>query len=133
MVKIAEDPSNFIMAIPLAPDHTWSAGKAMPLWTVKASEGITSAQNPFIMGGQGNFWPLPLQRQGPCSTLMWRVTLPDDFTTSWLNYMVKHISGEWKGLFWTLSKRYDLSVTPTTSPMLTKIPTGWTRSLRSGS
>ena len=58
------------------------------IWRVKATkknqlwqngrpvEHITVAQNTFIMGGKGTFWPRPLQRQGKCSTWMWSTNLP---------------------------------------------------------
>lgn len=139
MKKIALNPHNFILAIPLAPNYHFSreeviklessikgpstdpldkttedtvvvwrgkATKEEPLWwNGRPVESITTAQNPHIMGGKGSFWPLPLQRQGKCTTLMWKVVLPEDFTTTWMGYLGKEISKEWEGYCWTLSKR----------------------------
>ena len=80
--------------------------KEEPAWTPgKPVEGITSLTSPFIMGGHGTFWPLPLQRHRLYTTKMWRVTLPENLTAIWLNKLEKAIEKEWDGLFWTLSKR----------------------------
>ena len=78
----------------------WSGGRPI--------EGITSNSSPYIMGGMGTFWPLPLQREGIYSTMVWRVTLPEDPTSEWLDLLGEAITEVWRNLFWTLSKRYDL-------------------------
>lgn len=99
----------------------WTPSKVREesLWSAsKASETITLKSNPYIMGGHGSFWPLPLEREGPCTTVMWRVTLPESFTTSWLDYVGRVISKEWKGLFWTLSKRCNLFISSITESKL---------------
>ena len=84
----------------------WTAEESKEAaWTGKALEAITVASNPYIMGGLGSFWPLPLQRQGICTTVMWEVTLPENPSTSWMDYLSRAITEEWKGLFWTLSKK----------------------------
>ena len=88
---------------------TPSVAKGESIWTAgRAVETITPGSAPFIMGGKGCFWPLPLQRQGACTTVMWKVSTPEPYTSSWLDYAGRKITKEWKGLFWTLSKRYDL-------------------------
>jgi hypothetical protein len=100
---------------------TYSKHKEESLWTSgKPIESITPELHPFTMGGHGSFWPLPLQREGPCSTVMWNVTIPEALlTNSWLSCIEEAISKEWKGLFWTLSKRYDLLCPSDYQPMLT--------------
>jgi len=82
------------------------ATKKDPLWqNGKPVEHITVAQNTFVMGGKGTFWPLPLQRQGKCTTIFWKVELPEEYTTSWLTYLGKEVTKEWKGYFWTMTRR----------------------------
>ena len=86
----------------------WSAKAARkdPLWTSpRPIESVSSSKNPYILGGEGSFWPLPLKREGLCSTRQWKATLPDSFSTTWLIFMEREITKRWKGLFWTLSKR----------------------------
>lgn len=136
--NLAENPLGFILAIPLPPGYEFSteelpdlerALKTTPgklfgrnvkgaavvwtretkeaVWNGKAAEGITSSKTPYIMGGAGALWPFPLQRHGIFSTLMWRVTLPD-LTTTFMEALKENIKETWGGLFWTMSKRYDL-------------------------
>ena len=137
--ELSKNPFGFVLAIALAPDHSFSVEEIAKLeglskvpngtvfnrfvkgpiviwtgeqledgsiWTGgKPMEAITIASNPYIMGGQPSFWPLPLQRQGVCSTVMWETTLPEEPSPTWMDYLCKTITKEWKGLFWTLSKK----------------------------
>jgi len=137
MKKLATSPSNFILAIPLPPNHYFTReevnkmensikgdtvleksieetvviwkGKGTtknPLWEApRPVEGLSTKHNTYIMGGKASFWPLPLQREGPCSTVMWKTILPDDHTPIWLTYLGEQIQRWWRGYFWTLSKR----------------------------
>jgi hypothetical protein len=86
------------------------------LWTLKPKygpilssnrpvEAITSQKIPFVMAGQGSFWPIPLQREGWGATVMWRAFLPREITNSEANQLVGRISKKWQGPFWTLSKK----------------------------
>jgi len=82
-------------------ESVWAGGK--PLESM-----IPPSNTTYILGGLNSFWPLPLQRHGLFTTVMWKTTLPEDLTSSWLDYLGKAVSKELKGVFWTLSKRYDL-------------------------
>ena len=60
-------------------------------------ENITLGSHHYIMEGVGTFWPVPLQRQGPCTTKIWTVTLPNGFSP-WLHMLGERITEEWKDL-----------------------------------
>lgn len=89
------------------PVVVWTRKAKEPVWSGKALETISSSKTPYIMGGAGTFWPIPLQRHGIYTTVMWRVTLPD-LTATFVETLRENIKGTWGELFWTLSKRYDL-------------------------
>ena len=83
----------------------WTRKTKEALWTSKAIESITpSSKTPYIMAGAGALWPIPLQRHGIYTTVMWRVTMPD-LTTTLLETLKIKIKETWGELFWTLSKR----------------------------
>ena len=113
MVKV--DESWEVSRVVKGPMLTWTCeegGKKNPMWSSgngRPIEGVTPAPSytPYIMGGCGSFWPIPLQREGACATLMWKATLPEEVTASWLDTLGAALSAELKGRFWTLSKRYD--------------------------
>lgn len=87
----------------------WTSGEDRkdPLWTAnKPIEGVSNSL-PYIMGGSGSFWPLPLQRQGPYSTMMWEATLPEGITSGWLNKLGEDLTSQFEDCLWTISKRCD--------------------------
>ena len=84
------------------------------IWKSKALEAITSEKAPFVQGGHGSFWPIPLLREGPTTTRVWKAVLPEGYTEKWLDYMGVVLTEELGGkFFWTMSKRYDLTITMT--------------------
>jgi hypothetical protein len=88
---------------------TLPEGTKGPLWeSGKAKETFHKESNAsFILGGSGSFWPLPLQRQGPYSAMMWEAALPEGMTPSWLDLLGEALTKELEGCLWTISKRYD--------------------------
>lgn len=81
--------------------------KGEGLWKVKGRKDVVHGDKTFILGGSCTFWPLPLQRDGPCSSMMWEATFPEGVTSEWLDLMGKALSKELRGCLWTISRRYD--------------------------
>jgi len=135
MVGLAKNPFNFILGIPLEPGHKfsteevnsmenkvvgglnrdvgdslviWKKSKgvvAKSLWTEGKVAKLEAGTSINMVGGCGSFWPFPLQRQGPCTTVMWKVVLPEGLTKEWMDSLKSAITKEVPGKFWTLSKK----------------------------
>jgi hypothetical protein len=136
MEELAKNPLGFVMAVALPPDYKWDIKEVNEMertmkkppgpnrqvrgptvtwttdelgkeaiWAGKAQEGVLN-KVAYTMGGCGSFWPFPLQRQGGFSTLMWKISLPEGYTATWLDYMGRSCMKSWQGAkFWTLTKR----------------------------
>ena len=86
----------------------WSSGEGREdyLWKgTKPTEGVIGKSIPCIVDGAQSFWPLPLQRQGPYSHLMWEASLPAKATSTWLDLLGGKITKRFEGCFWTISRR----------------------------
>jgi hypothetical protein len=91
----------------------WTVGAkySEEAWARKPIEGITCESSPYIMGGSGAFWPLPIQRHGSLTIFLWKSTLPEDTSSAWMLSLEEAMKGRMGVRFWTLSKRYDLDCT----------------------
>lgn len=101
-------PSQAVNRVISGPMVTWTmVEREAPLWKGgKHMEGVTTAKSPYIMGGCGTFWPMPLQREGPHTTKMRRVLLPEGPPSAFLSKLALDLTKQLKiERFWTLSKR----------------------------
>ena len=76
----------------------WSGGKPL--------EGLVNGSVPMVLGGSNTFRPLPLQREGPYSTMMWEATFPEGFSLDWLALLSDKLTQELGEVMWTISRRY---------------------------
>jgi hypothetical protein len=95
--RTAKGPLVFWTSDEARKDSLWTAGRPI--------EGVLSNSLPYVMGGNGTFWPLPLQRQGPYSTMMWEAVLPEGMTSKWLDLLGEGLTEELGDCMWTISKR----------------------------
>lgn len=142
MEVLVKNPKGFALAIPLAPGYRFDGDEVRELeeklekkvgsreikgsviiWTPseqettmwspsRPTEGILTTKTPSIIGGCGTFWPIPLQREGPYTSIVWKATFPEGFSSPWLDELSKALDEGMKKKFWTLSRRYDLSLPP---------------------
>ena len=135
MRELGQNPFNFILGIPLNPEHElsseevstmekkvaggldreiknslviWKKSKGevtKPLWTEGKLAKLETGTSINLLGGCGSFWPFPLQREGSCATVMWKVVLPEGLTKEWMDSLKESLDGKLEGKFWTLSKK----------------------------
>lgn len=139
MLELAKNPLGFVLAVALEPDYRFTSEELIKLealikgapslnrmvmgsvvvwttlgkvkeavWTGKAGEGVIGSV-PYIIGGHTAFWPLPLQRDGLFSTMMWKADLIEDPTITWMERCEEALEKELgEGVGWALTRRYEL-------------------------